>query len=282
MRNLSQVVERVRSRAEQGHRLLAGLDFDGTLAPFVEQPPLARMDDNVSGAVEMLAREPRARVAIVSSRGLRDLEQRVGVAGVDLVGSQGLELRVDGQELTLPSFGEVDLSWSGAIEGVLGDYPGAWLEIKPAALAVHVRNLPQGSRVDLERRLRALPDDPTRDAARSGWMRCRQTLEWVPAGAGKERGLRALLEHWERAEHDVLLYAGDDENDAGAMREVRMLGGIALGVGGDAPPEAEFHLADIGELATFLRLAAGGLRVHRASLRAPTVRRTEARHERPE
>ncbi|MBI5838032.1 MAG: trehalose-phosphatase [Candidatus Eisenbacteria bacterium] len=282
MRNLSDTIRRIRVSAEEGHRLLVGLDFDGTLAPFVEHPHLARMDEHVRNAVETLARDPGARVAIVSSRGLHDLEERVGVAGVDLVASQGLELRVDDQELTLPSFGEVDPFWSAAIQGVLVDYPGSWLEIKPAALAVHLRNLRQGSRVELERRLRTLPGNPARAAAKSGWMRCRQTLEWAPAGAGKERGLRALLERWERSEYDILLYAGDDENDAEAMREVQVLGGIALGVGGDAPPEAEFHLADIGELATFLRLAAGGLRAHRACLRAPTVRRTEARHERPE
>jgi trehalose 6-phosphate phosphatase len=279
VRDLSEAVERFRSCAEQGHRLLFGLDFDGTLTPFVEHPHFARMDERTSGALRALAREPQARVVVLSSRGLRDLAERIEGVGIDLVGSQGLELRIDGCEMKLPSFGPVDPSWSEAIEGALRVYPGAWLERKPAALAVHVRRLPARSRVDLERLLRDLPGDPARGAVESGWMRCRQTLEWVPVGAGKERGLRALLERWRITEQDLLLYAGDDENDAGAMREVRARGGIAIGVGEDAPREAEFHVPDSGVLAMFLRTAVGSLSGPRGGPATRAGTRTESRNE---
>ena len=77
-------------------RLLVALDFDGTLAPEVDQPDAARALPEAHAAVERLAALPATRVALVSGRSVTDLEQvsRFGDE-VLLVGSHGIELRLD-------------------------------------------------------------------------------------------------------------------------------------------------------------------------------------------
>ena len=278
--DLPYAVDVIRSGLEEGRRLLCLLDFDGTLSNFVEHPGLAHATGHTAGVIGEIAREPRARCAILSSRGLRDLERHIDLPGVDLVGSHGLELRIAGEYMTLPGFAEVPGAWSAAVESALVPYPGAWLEVKPAALAVHVRRLGFDRRVELERRLRALPWNARLDEAPPRWLRCRQTLEWLPAGAGKEHGIRALLEHWGSSPVDLVLYAGDDENDAGAMREVVARGGLTLGVGPDSPPEAEFRVPDPAALTMLLKLTLGWLRASGEVIFEPATHRGEGHDER--
>src|SRR3954469_5483557 len=77
-------------------QLLVALDFDGTLAPEVDDPEKARATPEARAAVARLIELPRTRGALVSGRSVDDLEQ---VARFDdrvlLVGSHGIELRLD-------------------------------------------------------------------------------------------------------------------------------------------------------------------------------------------
>src|SRR5690554_7005804 len=81
-------------------RLLVALDFDGTLAPEVDDPEHARATPEAREAVLRLLDLPNTRVALVSGRALRSLEQVAGLPdNVLLVGSHGIELRLDTPEI---------------------------------------------------------------------------------------------------------------------------------------------------------------------------------------
>src|SRR5204862_8302875 len=71
-------------------------DFDGTLAPIVDDPDDARA---LPAARDALARcvPLVARVAVVSGRPVSFLARALGVAGVERVGVYGLERVVDGE-----------------------------------------------------------------------------------------------------------------------------------------------------------------------------------------
>ncbi|HEX3679655.1 MAG TPA: trehalose-phosphatase [Galbitalea sp.] len=56
-------------------RLLVALDFDGTLAPEVDDPETARAIPEARAAVLDLLELPNTRVALVSGRSLASLEQ---------------------------------------------------------------------------------------------------------------------------------------------------------------------------------------------------------------
>src|ERR1700709_1011922 len=78
-------------------RLLVALDFDGTLAPEVDDPEQARAIPEARAAVLALLALPNTRVALVSGRSLASLEQVADVPdSVLLVGSHGVEFRLDG------------------------------------------------------------------------------------------------------------------------------------------------------------------------------------------
>jgi trehalose 6-phosphate phosphatase len=75
-------------------RLLVALDFDGTLAPEVDDPEAARALPEARAAVLRLIAMPNTRVALVSGRALESLIQVSNLPdSVLLVGSHGIELR---------------------------------------------------------------------------------------------------------------------------------------------------------------------------------------------
>lgn len=124
-------------------RLLVALDFDGTLAPAVDDPEQARATPEAREAVRRLIQIPNTRVALVSGRALRSLEEVAGVSDeVLLVGSHGIELRLDSPdiEVTLAPHERVR---RGVLSGVLDQVADAvdevWIEEKPAGFALHTR-----------------------------------------------------------------------------------------------------------------------------------------------
>src|SRR5690606_37175420 len=92
-----ELVESLRAIAG-ARRLLIALDFDGTLAPLVPVASEARALPEAQEAILRLLGLSRTRVAVVSGRSLESLgEVAPQPDEVLLVGSHGLELRIDGE-----------------------------------------------------------------------------------------------------------------------------------------------------------------------------------------
>jgi trehalose 6-phosphate phosphatase len=130
-------------------RLLVALDFDGTLAPEVDDPEAARALPEARAAVLALLELPGTRVALVSGRSLHSLELVSDLPDTALlVGSHGIEIRLDSpadadayeSEITLDT---TELRQVDALGGVLGEvadsFDQVWLESKPAGFALHTR-----------------------------------------------------------------------------------------------------------------------------------------------
>src|SRR4051794_34248442 len=71
-------------------------DFDGTLAPIVDDPSHARPLDGAADALAALSAR-FGRVGVISGRPVAFLLDVVGGAGVDLWGEYGLERAVGGE-----------------------------------------------------------------------------------------------------------------------------------------------------------------------------------------
>jgi trehalose 6-phosphate phosphatase len=124
-------------------RLLIALDFDGTLAPEVDDPEAARAIPEARAAVLALLELPGTRVALVSGRSLQSLEQVSDLPDTALlVGSHGIEIRLDdtGDAVGLDT---TELHQVGVLNEVLGSvadsFDQVWLESKPAGFALHTR-----------------------------------------------------------------------------------------------------------------------------------------------
>jgi len=118
--------------------LLLASDYDGVLAPLADVPSEARPEPGAAEVLGRLSAVPGVTVALVSGRGLADLRDTSGFTG-DLrwIGSHGAEF--DGP-LTGDLAGRRD-ELVARLEPLVAGTTGARLEVKPASVAVHVRQV---------------------------------------------------------------------------------------------------------------------------------------------
>lgn len=200
--------------------LLVALDFDGVLAPIVQDPDSSRPLPGSAAAVRALADLPGTTVAMLSGRALADLRTVSGFGPpVRLVGSHGGEFDDGSLELTVEQ-AAVKGDLVAAVERVVAGEPGVRLEGKPAGIVVHVRG------ADPAVAHRVL------DATRAGPAR----LPGVEATEGKAVLEMAVVQVSKGAAVDALrgdaavLFVGDDVTDETAFVRLRP-GDVGIKVG---------------------------------------------------
>src|SRR6202035_4472613 len=120
------------------------LDFDGVLAPIVADPTTSAMPDRPATSLGRLAGR-LGLVAIISGRPVAFLAERVGVPGVPLLGSYGMEQSRDGVRQI---DGEAE-KWLSQVHTAgrtvreeLAGSAGIRVEEKSVSVAVHWRQAP--------------------------------------------------------------------------------------------------------------------------------------------
>ena len=238
-----------------GNRSLWVFDFDGTLSPIVPDRTGARLHRECERMLRFLARSPWNRVAVLSNRTLDDIVSRLPVPGVFVGGASGLEWRLPGGRRIGPG------SASEALLAVkrqavfpllkeMASVPGVEIEDKRWSVAVHYRNAPPRSfrrRVSLLHRLR------NRKGIKV--FRGPEVVEvQLIGGGGKSAGVRRLvrLTDWDLS-RDRIVYAGDDESDAVAIRWVLSKGGAGFVVGNRISVPRTRHVENPTGLARAIR-----------------------------
>ncbi|RFA22847.1 trehalose-phosphatase [Subtercola boreus] len=246
-----ELVERLRALASTD-RLLVALDFDGTLAPEVDDPERARALPEARAAVLRLNDLPGTRVALISGRAMESLEQVVNLPdSVLLVGSHGVEFRLDSPDVTL-SLDTVELEQVEVLSEVLEDVAAGldqvWVETKPAGFALHTRLATE--RDSRRAHLQALSETQAEIeglTVREG----KNVIEFSVRNATKGEALLHLKEY---AKATAVLYAGDDVTDEDGFA---VLGPRDFGLkSGPGTTIAEFRVADPREVAGVLALLA--------------------------
>ncbi|WP_291278239.1 trehalose-phosphatase [Galactobacter sp.] len=239
---------------KRARRLLVALDFDGTLAPFVDDPADARALPASARAIEELILAPDTVVAMVSGRSLASLRQ---VASPDprvlLVGSHGAERYAPAE------YGAADLAADLSLEAAetLGaahlelvdlaqTHSGAWVEEKPAGLVLHTRMVEPAAIPGLiheaTTRMQALGDGVHITLGKN-------VVEISVLPADKGQGL-----DWLRAttQADVVVFAGDDRTDENAfVRLDPASGDLGVKVGG-GDTSAQYRVDGPGDVAVLL------------------------------
>jgi trehalose-phosphatase len=226
-------------------------DYDGTLTPLVEDPAQARLEPAALRVLKRLVLRPRVHVGIISGRSLDDLRGRVEIPGLYSAGTSGLELDLQGERLIVPG-AETYRGLIREVVGLLGrlasEFPGAWVENKEYGLTLHYR------RVESHRRSALLERAARELGPFSGRLRCVEgSLAWeITPAVGWDKGvaLRLILEAI--GQPVIPLYAGDGANDYDAIAAAIALGGVALGIGADAPPSVQHRLRAPTDLVSFL------------------------------
>jgi trehalose 6-phosphate phosphatase len=183
------------------------LDFDGTLAPIVADPPAAAPLPEAAATLGRLARR-FGRVAVVSGRPVEFLRQRLPVDGLALFGQYGVE-RFDGAGVTTAA---AAARWADAARRAADDaerrLPGLFVERKGSvAVGLHWRQRPE---------LEAEAIDLGQDLAAAYGLRLepgRQTLELrPPLDVDKGTAVEELA-----AGVSAAMFIGDDRGDLAAF-----------------------------------------------------------------
>jgi len=213
--------------ADSAAHLLVALDFDGTLAPIVEDPDRAEALPDAACVISRLARLCLG-VAIVTGR---PVEQVLRMGSLDKV-ADSLE---DGTFLVLGQYGNE--RWSAdrrviesapapaGIDAFRAELPGLldqvgvkpWIEDKGLAVALHTRRLPEPAHSYGE----LLPVISGAAAAHGLVVEPgRQVIEVRGAGTDKGTALDELVEDLSAG---AVLFAGDDLGDLEAFRKIDAL-----------------------------------------------------------
>lgn len=224
-------------------RLLVVSDFDGVLAPIVDDPDAARPLGRSIDALRRLATLPDTAVAVISGRRRADLVAWSGLDGIArLIGSHGFETG-DGSDVLDPELIARRDAVAAALDEIARAAPGAFVEHKATGAALHYRRVAPTRHDQLLDAVRvgpaALPDVRTKPG--------KMVIELTVTGADKGTALAALAEELAAS---VVVFAGDDVTDEDAF--VR-LGPDDIGIKiGDGPTAATHRLPGPGEFADFL------------------------------
>lgn len=242
-------------------RYLVVADYDGTLAPIVDRPDDAQPAPGAHEALQELAHH--TRVAVVSGRPITELQGFLPDLPITLAGGHGAEiLDPEGGHHALIDVSDVVTvldTAQHAVEDILADGTGWFVERKRTSLAVHHRLVPEDEEESLLPRVLAILDlhretDPPFEV-----LTGKAVVELRPAGVDKGTALAWLLD---RTPDLVPLVVGDDRTDEDAFTAAIEADGIAVLVSEDArPTAATWRLADPSDVVALLRLltaATGG------------------------
>jgi trehalose 6-phosphate phosphatase len=230
-------------------------DFDGTISEFVSSPAKAEIHQTCRDLLRDLAALPLHSVAVLSSRLLDDVITKADVPGVYLGGGSGMEWRrPTGERFVVEPNQTIQLNRSRqailpALR-ILEQIPGIELEDKRWSVAIHVQRAPGVNKYVIEKYLSKL-----RSRGILCFFKGKDVFE-IPflVGLNKAFGVKKIAEILD-FNHGAngMVYAGDDENDATAMKWVVQRGGMAFAVGKRAIIPAARYVSSPKELALEIR-----------------------------
>ena len=185
-------------------RKLIALDFDGTLAPIVSQPPRAQMRTSTARELRRLCNT--APVAIISGRSLTDLEPRISAKVAYMIGNHGNE-GLPNSPVDALACCKVCERWALQLQQIPELHAeGVITEFKKYTIAVHFRAALDHSSIQksLTQAFLKLTPPPR-------MLNDKYVFELIPPGAiCKDDAMAVLVK---QIQPEVILYVGDDECD---------------------------------------------------------------------
>ncbi|MGF7218093.1 trehalose 6-phosphate synthase/phosphatase [Spirosoma lacussanchae] len=201
--------------AEAQQRLLL-FDFDGTLAPIVDDPASARPSDSLRESLSRLAEA--TDLVVISGRNRAFLEKTFDSIPVHLVAEHGAFLKKPGQP-----WERLDLSagdWVEPIRMVMNQFvdrfPGSFIEEKETAIAWHYR-LVEADDVDTQSVELATQ---LRDVSTSTPLAVIQGNKVVEVKPSLHSKGTVALSIFEQIPYDFIVSIGDDTTDEDMFRQL--------------------------------------------------------------
>ncbi len=252
MERLNERMEEVARELASAPRLLLGLDFDGTLAPIVSDPVVARIPDETGQIIDALAARQGTTVAVISGRAMADLLTRI-TQHVILGGNHGLEMLANGIFWRHPRAAELEdllrtVSRQLAVE--TRGIPGARVEYKGLTASVHYRNVADHQVAGLLEKVRvavAPYDDCFFLTNGCKVAELRPAVAW-----NKGSAMLRILESMRRQGDSpiAVCYIGDDATDESVFHT--LTDAVTVRVCHECRTAARFQVRDTDEVQAFL------------------------------
>lgn len=259
MIHLFRVWDRCAVRIRQANYVGLLFDFDGTLSPIANRPEIPRLSPLYRKILHDLSRNSQVAVGIISGRGLRDLQKRVGIRGLYYAGNHGLELRGPRLRFLHPGAAAarpVLVRIARQLRKRLGGIPGTLVEDKTLSLSFHFRRVARAHHATVQDLfMHTVTPDLKRGKIRV--TRGKMVLEVRPAVKWDKGSavtlIRRSIEREQLPRKSLLCYLGDDETDEAAFASLRA-NDLAVFVGGrKRASAASYYLRDPAEVVEFLR-----------------------------
>ena len=219
----------IRSGLAQRDGLLACFDFDGTLAPIVDDPSEARPLPAARRGLSSLESVDGVTTAIVSGRALSDVADRIDGADA-YAGNHGLELERDGSVSIHPvaqKRAALVTRCCRILESRLAPIPGCTVENKRLTGTVHVRHVAAWKRPAIRHEVETVVERIGGDALVIS--EGKSIYEIGPDISWTKGDAVSLLESSQVTDQFVL-YLGDDTTDETVFRRLGPSGcGVHVG-----------------------------------------------------
>ncbi len=204
-------------QAANAPTLLVASDFDGALAEFTVDPEDSKPAPGAMAALRGLAALPDTHVAVASGRDVRALRELTGVGSAEpitLIGSHGAEAT----HADVASHGRLEPDQRALLDELtataaelIDRHPGARLERKQAAVAVHTRGLPADHAAAALREAKAIAEGRPDIRLLQG----KSVVELSVSHADKGTAIARLSDV---VGSDATFYTGDDVTDEDAFK----------------------------------------------------------------
>ncbi|MBR8227978.1 trehalose-phosphatase [Burkholderia vietnamiensis] len=202
-------------------------DFDGTLVELASTPDSIHVPPSLLTLLDTLRQRSHGAVAVVSGRGIDNLDTFLSMPDLPIAGLHGAERRDSNGDTQRIGFNDERLlRIERELAAVVDRHPGMLLEIKGAAVALHYRNAADREPVAREAAERLVAEYADAYVLQPGKM----VFEIKPKGVDKGRALAAFLDEPPFAGR-VPLFAGDDLTDEKGFAVVNARGGLSIKVG---------------------------------------------------
>ena len=201
-------------------------DLDGTLADIKPQPHQVSISVGVRAALHQLAQRNEGAVALISGRSMDELDALAGAGAFPLAGVHGAERRdISGRvhRIALPS--EMVSELERQLRNALAVLPGAKLECKGMAFALHYRQAPQHKTA-----ITALAERMVTRWPGLALQPGKCVLELKPKGVSKGEAIRTFMQEAPFI-NKTPVFLGDDLTDESGFKVVNQMGGYAVKVG---------------------------------------------------
>jgi trehalose 6-phosphate phosphatase len=223
------------------------LDVDGCLLEFADDPAAVHVSPGLRTLLQALHDQLAGALALVSGRGVNDLDRLFQAPPWTLAGLHGYELRYDdGRRREIAVDPSDQAHMREAVQALAARLQGVQLEDKRHAMALHCRRAPErlpALRAAAEALAAGLPGYELQPG--------NLVMEFKPAGMDKGRVVEELMRRPPFAGRTPV-YLGDDLTDEHAFATVNRAGGLSVRVGSREPSQARFTLPSPGAVQAWL------------------------------